>query len=163
MQPVNIRPYDPQTDERAFLRLWNQVIEAGVSYPGERPLSETELEEMLAQQSAVRCAFADGALVGLYILHPNNIGRCGHIANASYAVDERFRGRGIGRELVLHSLGEAQRCGYRGLQFNAVVAANGRAVALYKKLGFAVVGRVPEGFRLPDGTFSDTLIFYKAV
>ena len=39
----------------------------------------------------------DGRVLGLYILHPNNVGRCGHIANASYAVSSAARGKGIGR------------------------------------------------------------------
>ena len=33
------------------------------------------------------------------------------------------------------------------MQFNYVVSTNGPAVALYRKLGFAVVGTLPQAFR----------------
>ena len=66
----------------------------------------------------------DGKVVGLYILHPNNVGRCGHIANASYGVSRDCRGRGVGRALVEDSLAACGALGFRLLQFNAVVASN---------------------------------------
>ena len=59
-------------------------------------------------------------VVGLYILHPNNIGRCGHICNASYAVDSKSRGKHIGEMLVTDCLKKAKDLGFRVLQFNAV-------------------------------------------
>ena len=45
-----------------------------------------------------------GEIVGLYILHPNNVGRCGHICNASYAVKSQLRGHHIGEALVKHCM-----------------------------------------------------------
>ena len=39
-------------------------------------------------------------IVGLYILHPNNIGRCGHICNANYTVKDTVRGQGVGKAIV---------------------------------------------------------------
>lgn len=141
--------------------LWNQIVEAGNAFPGDSILTEDEAGEMFAQQTCTVCAFADGELAGLYILHPNNIGRCSHIANASYAVDGRFRGFGIGKKLVSDSLTRAGQEGFRGLQFNAVVSTNHTAVALYRKLGFQEIGRIPGGFRMPDDSYTDTLIFLK--
>lgn len=96
-----------------------------------------------------------GDIVGLYILHPNNIGRCGHICNASYAVSSKFRGLGIGEMLVSHCISNAGEIGFGILQFNAVVATNTAALNLYKKLGFTKMAVIPKGFKLDDGSFAD--------
>jgi ribosomal protein S18 acetylase RimI-like enzyme len=101
-----------------------------------------------------------GQVLGLYILHPNNIGRCGHIANASYAVSADARGKGVGRALVKDSIAQLAPCGFTGLQFNAVVASNTRAIALYKKLGFTKIGTIPGGFKNGEGALEDIHIFY---
>ena len=74
-----------------------------------------------------------GDIVGLYILHPNNVGRCGHICNASYAVKLTQRGKHIGEILVTDCLKKAKEIGYGILQFNAVVATNQYALKLYEK------------------------------
>ena len=99
-------------------------------------------------------------MVGLYILHPNNIGRCAHISNASYAVDRATRGSGIGRKLVLHSLSQAAKSGFTGLQFNAVVCTNQAAIHLYEQLGFVRIGTIPGGYRYRDGSLKDIYIYY---
>ena len=95
-----------------------------------------------------------------YILHPNNIGRCGHIANASFAVRPGARGRGMGEALVRDCMARGAEYGFRILQFNAVVASNSSAIRLYERLGFRRLGRVEGGFRRPDGTYEDILLFY---
>ena len=101
-----------------------------------------------------------GKLGGLYILHPNNIGRCGHIANASYAVSRNFRGLHIGEKLVLDCLEQAKNHGFQVMQFNAVVASNVRARHLYERLGFVQLGTIPKGFRMKDGRYEDICPYY---
>lgn len=142
--------------------VWNEVVAEGLSFPGDWHLAEQEAYELFTSQTATICLFHQAELVGLYILHPNNIGRCSHIANASYAVKSTFRGRGLGRILVNDSIEKAQQHGFWGLQFNAVVASNYRAISLYLKLGFQIIGTIPNGFRLKDGSYCDTLIFLKS-
>lgn len=99
-------------------------------------------------------------IVGLYILHPNNIGRCGHIANASYAVDTDHRGEHIGEKLVDDCLVQAKQYGFGILQFNAVVETNIHARHLYERLGFVQIGIVPKGFRMKDGTYQNICLYY---
>ena len=89
-----------------------------------------------------------GRILGLYILHPNNVGRCGHIGNASYAVSSSSRGLHVGEKLVLDCLKQARRTGFHILQFNAVVAANTHARHLYERIGFHPLGTIPGGFRM---------------
>ena len=150
-----------QSDLHAAAAVWNEVVEEGKSFPGDKPLNDAEAWEMFCGQTQSVCAYQNGELVGVYILHPNNIGRCGHIANASYAVKREYRGQGIGRKLVEHCIARAKECGFRALQFNAVVASNTAAIALYLKLGFTVIGTIHHGYRLKDGAYCDTLIFLK--
>jgi ribosomal protein S18 acetylase RimI-like enzyme len=98
-----------------------------------------------------------GEVVGLYILHPNNDGRCGHICNTSYAVKAGKRGQHIGEMLVKDSLRVGAELGFRILQFNAVVATNTHALHLYKRLGFTQLGVIPQGFRMKDGHYEDII------
>ena len=70
------------------------------------------------------------------------------------------RGEGIGRLLVEDCLRQAAACGFRGLQFNAVVASNKRARALYESLGFARIGMIPGGFCNKDDVYEDMYIYY---
>ena len=96
----------------------------------------------------------------LYILHPNNVGRCGHICNASYTVRRDFRGEHIGEKLVLDCLAQAKEKGFRVMQFNAVVANNTHALHLYERIGFTRLGVIPQGFRMPDGHYEDIIPHY---
>ena len=135
---------------------------------GGRRLPQTELldEEsghaFFSGQSFTGLAYdtATGGLVGLYILHPNNVGRCGHICNASYAVKSGLRGQHIGEALVRHCMEQAKKLGFGILQFNAVVKTNLPALRLYKKLGFVQLGVIPGGFRMKDGTYEDIIPHY---
>lgn len=97
---------------------------------------------------------------GLYILHPNNIGRCGHICNASYAVSRDSRGLHIGGKLVSDCLVQGKEHGFGVLQFNAVVACNVHARHLYERLGFTQLGVIPKGFRMKDGHYEDICPYY---
>ena len=93
-------------------------------------------------------------------IRDSNEGRCGHIANASYAVERGARDRGAGEALVRHCLKTAAALGFRLMQFNAVVKENRRALHLYEKLGFQRIGEVPGGFLMKDGHYADIVLFY---
>lgn len=102
----------------------------------------------------------DGKAYGMYILHPNNVGRCGHIANASYAVSSESRGLHIGEKLVRDCIAQAKAHGFGILQFNAVVATNIHARHLYERIGFKQLGTIPGGFRMDDGHYEDICPYY---
>lgn len=141
--------------------LWNEVVREGIAFPQTEELSLQEAESFFASQSVSAVAEQeDGTLVGLYILHPNNVGRCGHIANASYAVASTLRGAHIGEQIVLHSLAQAAECGFRILQFNAVVRTNEHARHLYERLGFVPLGIIPGGFKMAEGRYEDIVPYY---
>ena len=156
-----VREY-AQGDLEALVRIWNEVVGEGVAFPQEECLSLEEARAFFASQSrsAVAERQSDGAILGLYILHPNNVGRCGHICNASYAVSAESRGLRIGERLVRDCVASAPAFGFRVLQFNAVVATNTRARRLYEKLGFTQLGTIPGGFRRKDGHYEDICPYY---
>lgn len=156
---MNIRGFTKQ-DVPAMAEIWNEVVEAGLAFPQEETLTAEQAEQFFASQSFTAVAEDNGVIAGLYILHPNNVGRCGHIANASYAVRRELRGKQLGRELVSHSLRKCAELGFRILQFNAVVADNKPALALYESLGFRRLGVIPGGFRKKDGSYADIIPHY---
>ncbi|MBQ8953920.1 MAG: GNAT family N-acetyltransferase [Clostridia bacterium] len=149
-------------DARQAAAIWNRVVEDGVAFPQEECLDEEGAIQFFTGQSFTGVAEdeATGELVGLYILHPNNVGRCGHICNASYAVKADRRGEGIGEQLVRHCMKTARELDFRVLQFNAVVATNASALHLYEKLGFVRLGVIPGGFRMKDGSYQDIIPHY---
>ena len=123
--------------------------------------AETGAAFFAAQTYTAAAVDADtGTAYGLYILHPNNVGRCGHICNASYAVERAARGLHIGEKLVSDCLAQGRAHGFRVLQFNAVVASNTHARHLYERLGFVQLGVIPGGFRMKDGHYEDICPYY---
>lgn len=159
--PIVIRSYEDK-DVPAMRAIWNEVVEEGVAFPQTEPLGEEEARTFFAAQTACRVAEETGThhVMGFYILHPNNVGRCGHIGNTSYAVGSPYRGAHIGELLVKDSLQQAKANGFSLLQFNAVVKSNERALHLYEKLGFTRLGTVPGGFLMPDGHYEDIVLLY---
>ena len=157
-----IRKYT-EKDISEMVRIWNEVVEDGEAFPQEEFLDDKTGEEFFASQTYCGVADNDGKIVGLYILHPNNIGRCGHLANASYAVDSAYRGQHIGEKLVSDCLVQAKVHDFKILQFNAVVENNVHARHLYERLGFVQIGTVPNGFRMKDGTYKNICLYYKEV
>ena len=159
MAEIEMRAYRAD-DAPQMAEIWNEVVRAGEAFPQTEELSGREADALFAAQSYTGVAARDAEVLGLYILHPNNVGRCGHIANASFAVKNGLRGHRIGEKLVRDCLARAREIGFRILQFNAVVAQNERANRLYKKLGFHRVGAIPGGFHLKSGEFADIYVYY---
>ena len=158
---ISISAYAP-ADAQGAIAIWNEVVEAGAAFPQEESLTLESGDAFFRAQSFTGIArnCDSGEIVGLYILHPNNVGRCGHICNASYAVGSTLRGLHIGEALVRHCMDKGRELGFRVLQFNAVVASNSGALHLYEKLGFVRLGVIPGGFRRRDGEYEDIIPHY---
>ena len=154
-----IRAFE-EKDIPAMISIWNETVEEGIAFPQEDTLNEDTGKAFFESQSYTGVAEDDGRIVGLYILHPNNIGRCGHICNASYAVDSKVRGLHIGEKLVLDCMEQGAKLGYKVLQFNAVVESNTHARHLYERLGFVQLGTIPGGFRMKDGHYENICPYY---
>lgn len=158
---LTVRAYG-DGDIAGMIRIWNEIVEDGIAFPQEDPLTPETGRAFFAEQSycGVACDGQTGQILGMYILHPNNVGRCGHIANASYGVASEARGRHVGEALVKDCLRMTKKLGFRLMQFNAVVRTNAGARHLYEKLGFIQLGVIPGGFRMKDGHYEDIVPYY---
>ena len=151
------------SDLNQMIEIWNEVVEEGVAFPQEDLLTLETGKEFFKDQTYTAVAEEGGRIYGLYILHPNNVGRCGHICNASYAVASNSRGLHIGEKLVSDCLEQAKNHGFRVLQFNAVVESNVHARHLYERLGFKQLGTIPGGFRMKDGHYENICPYYHSL
>ncbi|MBO5166463.1 MAG: GNAT family N-acetyltransferase [Lachnospiraceae bacterium] len=146
-----------------MIEIWNEIVEEGNAFPQEETLTLESGTNFFAEQTYTGVAVDTKTekIYGLYILHPNNIGRCGHICNASYGVSSHSRGLHIGEKLVLDCIEQGHKHGFSVLQFNAVVATNIHARHLYERLGFVQLGTIPKGFRMKDGNYEDICPYYR--
>jgi GNAT superfamily N-acetyltransferase len=158
VSPVRVRP----ATDADWPHIWpflQQIVQAGETYAYPLDLTEQTARSLWMEappgRTFVAVDDADGAdggdgragpVLGSAKAGPNRPGRGSHVATASFMVDPAARGRGVGRALGEHVLAWAREQGYRGMQFNAVVETNAPAVALWRALGFEVVGTVPEAF-----------------
>jgi GNAT superfamily N-acetyltransferase len=149
---LNIREAEAG-DWAAIWPFWHRIVAAGETYHWDPDTDERTAETLWMHPPPARVYVAEdgtedaGRVVGSALLKPNYATLGDHVANAGFMVDPDAGGRGIGRRLAEHVLDEARRQGYRAMQFNAVVESNVGAVALWRSLGFGIVGTVPEAFR----------------
>lgn len=158
---ITIKPYEA-ADISEAISIWNEVVADGVAFPQTELLTGESGDRFFREQSFTGIAVDEESkkAVGLYILHPNNVGRCKHICNASYAVRKGLRGQHIGEKLVTHCMEKGKELGFHILQFNAVVSSNEHALRLYERLGFVRLGVIPGGFLMKDGTYEDIIPHY---
>jgi L-amino acid N-acyltransferase YncA len=143
---VTIRPATA-ADAGAIWRIFQAVVASGDTYSFDATTTEGEaVAYFLGPGVTSFVAEDDGRVIGMYKLIPNRIGRGSHVANASFMVDPAAQGRGAGRALGEHCLHEARRQGYSAMQFNFVVSTNTAGVKLWQKLGFEIVGTLPQVF-----------------
>lgn len=156
---VKIREFK-KSDLGQILEIWNDIVEQGDVFSQDSLLTLAEAQEYFKDQTFTGVAVQGDEVLGVYILHPNNIGRCNHLANTSYVVKKNTKGRGIGKKIVKHSMVIAKREGFRILQFNAVTVTNTKALELYRNLGFTQLGVIPGGFRDRENNYIDIIPHY---
>jgi ribosomal protein S18 acetylase RimI-like enzyme len=143
---LHIRRSEP-ADQEAIWQILQQTNAGGdtFAYP-----STWKREQMIAYWFAndryTYTAELDGAVVGSFFIKENQPGRGAHIANAGYTTDPAYRGKGIAAAMGRFSIAEAQRLGFLAMQFNLVVSTNEVAVRLWQRLGFRIIGEIPEAF-----------------
>jgi len=146
-------------------RIWEiiqEVIATGDTYvfdPGSS--KEKMLEYWCGQDKHTYIALRNSKIVGTFVIKDNQPGLGSHIANASYMTVPAASGQGIGMAMGEFSLEEAKRLGYRAMQFNIVIKSNERAVRLWKKLGFTIIGEIPEAFNHRRDGLINAYIMYK--
>ncbi len=168
MSGLVVRPA-ARADDGAVWAILEPVIRAGETYA--LPPDMTRDEALAYWHAAGHAVFVaegqgpDGrpSVLGTYYLRANQRGGGSHVANCGYMTAPAATGRGVARSMALHSLEEARVRGFRAIQFNFVVASNGRAVRLWQSLGFGTVGRLPDAFRHPRLGYGDALVMFRTL
>jgi ribosomal protein S18 acetylase RimI-like enzyme len=156
-----IRPATP-SDDNAILQVIMPVIRSGETYALPRGWTEAEaLAYWRSPDHAVFVADDGGAVLGTCYVRPNQRGGGSHVANAAFMTRADAAGRGVAGAMCAHALECAAAAGYAAMQFNFVVATNARAIALWRRFGFEIVGRLPGAFRHPALGFVDALVMFR--
>ena len=159
--PVSIRPAQA-ADADAIWRILEPTLRAGETYALPSDLGrEAALAYWTGSDRETFVAEAGGEVLGTYYLRANQAGGGTHVANCGYVTGAWAGGPGVARAMCEHSLAHARARGFRAMQFNFVVSTNERAVRLWQRLGFAVVGRLPLAFRRPSGEYVDALVMFR--
>lgn len=158
---VYIRPAQA-ADLHQIWNLWKEIMEQKIYYPYDSTYTKKDIEKSWINLNN-RCYVAEQSnqIIGAYILKDNQPGYGKHIANAAYMVDNKARGKGLGKKLCAHSVLSAKEAGYRGMQFNLVVSTNTGAIKVWLSEGFEIIGTIPEGFYHVKKGYVDAHIFYK--
>ena len=151
-----------ESDKPAIWQIIKAVISGGDTYVFD---IETPEDEMIAYwfspEKHVYVAEEGAGALGTYWLKANQPGLGSHVANGAYMVSPRAQGTGVGRKMAEHSIEEARRLGFHSIQFNFVVKSNGAAVALWKSVGFEIIGEIPDAFDHKDDGLTNAYIMYR--
>jgi ribosomal protein S18 acetylase RimI-like enzyme len=140
------------------------VIRAGETYALPRDMTRDDaLAYWLDPAHEVFVAEEGGDILGTYFLQPNRPGGGAHVGNCGYMTAARAAGRGVATAMCAHSIERAPERGFRAIQFNFVVSTNERAVRLWERMGFGVVGRLPGAFLHPAHGYVDALVMYRDI
>ena len=158
-----IRPAS-HDDAPAIWAILQPVILAGETYTLDRDMGEDmALGYWLGRDKDTFVAEEAGVITGTYFMRPNQAGGGRHVCNCGYVTAPAAAGRGVARQMCLHSLDHARARKYRAMQFNFVVSTNERAVRLWQSLGFEIVGRLPLAFHHPSHGYVDAFVMFKAL
>ena len=158
-----IRTARPE-DAPAIWSMIEPVIRAGETYALDRDMTEAHaLTYWMGPDKETFVAEEDETILGTYYMRPNQAGGGRHVCNCGFVVSADATGRGIAGRMCDHALVHARSRGYRGMQFNFVVSTNERAVRLWQKLGFEIVGRLPLAFHHPTRGHVDALVMFQSL
>jgi DNA-binding MarR family transcriptional regulator/RimJ/RimL family protein N-acetyltransferase len=141
-------------DETGLYNIFQEVYECS-------SIQEFHQQFFSPQGQTYVCRSKEGTVIGGFFIRPNFSGKASHIANAAYMIQDAYRGKGIGSLLVKASLHLAKNLKFQAMQFNLVLSHNTVAIKLYEKLGFNIIGTVPEAVRNPDGSYQDGYIMHR--
>jgi ribosomal protein S18 acetylase RimI-like enzyme len=152
------------SDRDAIWEILEPMICSGGTYTLPRDMSKQQaLEYWFAADKETFVCEENGEVLGTYFLKANQQGGGAHVANCGYVTAPAAQGRGIARQMCLHSLERASQRGFRAMQFNFVVSTNERAIKLWTSLGFQIVGRLPFAFEHPTLGFVDAVVMYRSL
>jgi len=150
------------TDADALWQMLEPVFRAGETYAIDSGISrQAGLAYWLAGRAYV--AEVDGSLAGSFYIQENRPGGGAHYCNCGFVTAQSAAGTGVARAMLEDALARARTLGFLGMVFNFVVATNTRAIDIWQRAGFDVVGRVPGAFQPPSGGAVDALVMYRSL
>jgi ribosomal protein S18 acetylase RimI-like enzyme len=155
-----LRPATPG-DAAAIWRILEPVIRAGETYALPPDWSKADALAYWSAPGHTVFVAEEGAVLGTYYLRANQRGGGAHVANCAFMTAPSASGRGVASAMCAHALRYAADAGYTAMQFNFVVGTNERAIALWRRFGFEIVGRLPGAFRHPRHGPVDALVMYR--
>ncbi len=149
-------------DVDSVWEIFHAVIKKGDTYVFDPETPKQDLNKHWFAQNMFTYVLENNNIIyGTYILKPNQIDLGSHVANGSYMVHPNARRQGFGDAMCNHSIKEARKLGFKAIQFNMIVSTNKPAIELWKKLGFEIVGTIPDGFNHLTKGYIDVYIMYK--
>lgn len=151
-----------EADIDAIWPIFHEIVAAGETYAYSRDTSKEDAGKLWME--APRKTYVveeEGRIVGTYFIKTNQAGGGSHVCNCGYMVAPHARGRGLATLMCTHSQRVAVDLGYKAMQFNFVIASNEGAIRLWQRLGFEIVGRLPQAFQHPRLGYVDALVMYK--
>lgn len=159
--------FSPITDDdfATFWPTFQAIVKAQETYAFDPDISFEAAHQLWCKtpNASVVAKDENGQLLGAYYLKANAAGPGDHICNCGYMVTPAARGKGVARAMCEHSQQQARELGFLAMQYNAVVATNEVAVTLWQKLGFSIVGTVPNAYRHARLGFVDTYVMHKSL
>lgn len=151
-----------EKDKPSVWRIVKAVIAGGDTYVFAPDTPEGEmLAYWFSPEKYNYVAVIDDVVVGTFWLKANQPGLGSHVGNAAYMVSPHVTGRGIGKQMALWSLDEARRLGFTAMQFNFVVKSNTVAVKLWQKVGFEIIGEIPDAFDHSQNGLTNAYIMFR--
>ena len=152
------------SDAQAIAEIILPTIRQGATYSLDPEMTEAAaLAYWMGPDKETFVAEAEEIIVGTYYMRPNQAGGGRHVCNCGYMTSAAAAGKGVASQMCAHSLEHARTQGYRAMQFNFVVSTNERAIGLWQRSGFEIVGRLPGAFHHPQAGYVDALVLYRTL
>ena len=162
-QTSSIRKFQPG-EWPAVWSVLQPVFSEGETYAFSTDITSDEARyEWVEKATAAYVVEAEDEILATYYIKANQPGQGSHVCNCGYVVSEKARGRGLAKEMCRHSQIQAAELGFRAMQYNLVAATNVGALALWQKMGFETVGRLPGAFCSPSAGYVDAFVLYKGL
>jgi len=156
-----------EASDKDFESIWDifqTVIKTGDTYAFSPSTNkQTAYVSWMPPDKNTYVAVLNNQIIGTYFIKPNQPGLGSHVGNAAYMVHPEKHSHGIGKAMAEHSLAEAKKLGYLAIQFNFVISTNKPAVALWKKMGFQIIGISPKAFKHTQEGLIDAYIMHRFI
>ncbi len=151
--------------KKDFKQIWpifNSIVSKGETYVYSPQTSYDEAYDIwMKRPLQTFVALKESSIVGTYYIKPNYSGLGNHICSCGYMVATNYRQQGIATAMCTHSFKQAKQLNFDAMQYNYVVSTNKASISLWKKMGFNIVGTVPNAFNHSLHGKIDTHIMYK--